>query len=38
MLREILIKLTKIKHKEKTLKAARDKTTSNIQGKPYKGQ
>ena len=30
--RHILIKLTKIKHKEQILKAAREKTTNNIQG------
>ena len=32
--RHILIKLTKSKHKEKILKAARE-ATSNIQGKPH---
>ena len=32
----ILIKLTKIKHKEKRLKAAREKQQSNIQGKPHR--
>ena len=32
--RHILIKLTKTKHKEKILKAARE-ATSNIQGKPH---
>ena len=30
--RQILIKLTKTKHKERTLKAAREKATHNIQG------
>ena len=34
MLGHILIKLTKMKHKERILKAAREKATSNIQGKP----
>ena len=34
MPRHILIKLTKTKHKEKILKAARE-ATSNIQGKPH---
>ena len=34
MSRHILIKLTKTKHKEKILKAARE-VTSNIQGKPH---
>ena len=34
--RHILIKLTKIKDKEKILKAARDKAGSNIQGNPNK--
>ena len=32
--RHILIKLTKTKHKERIIKAAREKQ-SNIQGKPY---
>ena len=36
MPRHILIKLSKIKYKEKILKAARGKTTNNIQGNPYK--
>ena len=35
--RHILIKLTKVKHKEKILKAAREKITNNPQGDPYKG-
>ena len=35
--RHILIKLTKTKHKEQILKAAREKTTNNIQGDSYKG-
>ena len=35
MLRQILIKLTKVKHKERILKAERDKYTSNIQEKPH---
>jgi len=30
-----LIKLTKIKHKERILKAAREKSTSNTQGKSH---
>uniref|UniRef100_A0A8D1NE16 L1 transposable element RRM domain-containing protein n=1 Tax=Sus scrofa TaxID=9823 RepID=A0A8D1NE16_PIG len=34
--RHILIYLTKIKDKEKILKAAREKKTSNIQGNPNK--
>ena len=33
--RYILIKLTKTKHKERILKAAREKQTNNIQGKPH---
>ena len=33
--RHILIKLTKIKHKERILKAAREKSTSNTQGKSH---
>ena len=33
--RHILIKLAKTKHKERILKAAREKATSNIQGKPH---
>ena len=32
--RHILIKLSKIKYKEKILKAAREKSTNNIQGNP----
>ena len=36
MARYILIKLSKIKYKEKILKAAREKTTNNIQGNPHK--
>ena len=35
MLRHILIILTKIKHKERILKAAREKQQSNIQGKSH---
>ena len=35
-LRHILIKLTRIKHKEKILKAAREKSANNIQGNPHK--
>ena len=34
--RHILIKLPKIKYKEKILKAAREKTANNIQGNPHK--
>ena len=34
--RHILIKLTKIKHKEQILKAAREKKTSNTQGDSHK--
>ena len=33
--RHILIKLTKIKYKERILKSAKDEATSNIQGKPH---
>ena len=33
--RHILIKGTKNKHKERILKTAREKQTSNIQGKPH---
>ena len=33
--RHILIKLTKIKDKEKLLRATRDKATTNIQGNPH---
>ena len=36
MPRHILFKLSKIKHKEKILKAAREKTTKNTQGNPHK--
>ena len=35
MPKQTLIKLTKTKHKERILKAAREKATSNIQGKPH---
>ena len=35
-LRHIVIKLTKIKDKEKLLKATREKTTNNIQGNSQK--
>ena len=34
--RHILIKLSKIKYKEKILKAAREKQQKNIQGNPHK--
>ena len=34
--RHILIKLTKTKHKEQILKAAREKTTNNTQGDSHK--
>jgi len=34
--RHILIKLTKIKHKEQILKAVRKKATNNTQGDPHK--
>ena len=34
--RHILIKLTKIKHKEQIVKAAREKTTNNTQGDSHK--
>ena len=34
--RHILIKLTKIKHKDQILKAAREKTTNNTQGDSHK--
>ena len=33
--RHILIRLTKIKHRERILKAARERATSNIQGKVH---
>ena len=36
MPRHILIKLSKIKYKEKILKAAREKKTNKIQGNPHK--
>ena len=36
MPRHILIKLLKIKYKEKILKAAREKNPNNIQGNPHK--
>ena len=36
MSRHILIKLTKVKFKEKILKAAREKTRNNIQRNPHK--
>ena len=35
MPRHTLIKPAKTKHKERILKAAREKATSNIQGKPH---
>ena len=35
--RHILIKLTKIKHKEKILKSSKGKATNNTQGDPHKG-
>ena len=35
MPRYILIKLTKTKHRERILKAAREKPTSNTEGKPH---
>ena len=34
--RHILIKLSKIKYKEKILKAAREKSTNNTQENPHK--
>ena len=34
--RHILIKLTKIKYKEKNIKNSKGKTTNNIQGNPHK--
>ena len=34
--RHILIKLTKIKHKEKNIKISKGKSTNNIQGNPHK--
>ena len=36
MPRHILIKLSKIKYKEKIVKAARGKKPNNIQGNPHK--
>ena len=36
MPRHILIKLSKIKHKEKNIKSSKGKTTNNIQGNPHK--
>ena len=36
MPRHILIKLSKIKYKEKNIKSSKGKTTYNIQGKPHK--
>ena len=33
--RHILIKLTKIKHKEKNIKSSKGEATSSIQGKPH---
>ena len=33
--RHILVKLTKAKHEERILEAARGEATSNIQGKPH---
>ena len=33
--RHTLIKLTKIKHKEKNIKSSKGEATSNIQGKPH---
>ena len=35
MLRHILIKLTKIKYKEKNIKSSKGKATNNIQGNPH---
>ena len=35
MPRYILIKLTKTKHKERTLLSSKGEATSNIQGKPH---
>ena len=34
--RHILIKLSKIKYKEKNIKSSKGKTTNNIQGTPHK--
>ena len=36
MPRHILIKLSKIKHKEKNIKSSKGKATNNIQGTPHK--
>ena len=36
MLRYVLIKLTKIKYKEKNIKRNKGKETNNIQGNPHK--
>ena len=36
MPRHILIKLPKIKYKEKNIKSSKGKTTNNIQGNPHK--
>ena len=36
MPRHILIKLSKIKHKEKNIKTSKGKATHNIQGNPHK--
>ena len=36
MTRHILIKLSKIKYKEKNLKSSKGKATINIQGNPHK--
>ena len=36
MPRHILIKLTKIKYKEKNIKSSKGKTANNIQGNPHK--
>ena len=36
MSRHILIKLSKIKYKEKNLKSSKGKATNNIQGNPHK--
>ena len=34
--RNILIKLSKIKYKEKNIESSKGKTTNNIQGNPHK--
>ena len=36
MPKHILIKLSKIKYKEKNIKSSKGKTTNNIQGNPHK--